>query len=671
MTLLDVIVNDPSEWDEFPRYNPKSDSHSIVDSLQNVVKQTTNEATSTISEMTSRVSETTPDIVQKGTSDTLSHVLDKAVTASDHLAAVPSSADDSTTLLVCALAVSIVLLFACLLVAYKVRRKGIGVLLALLTLCTTNAIGATFRDYAWRQYIDYPFRDGAHVAEDDSTCLVWGTIGSRLGKAGVAVPMYVFGGEAQDVTVGFRYRTVHCDSLAVTLSSLSDDNKVLHADTIVLTHDGEWHDFSHHYEFRQGQFLNITIAARGENDKNVGELSMAGFCVESDGRLLRQEDSPFPASEYDAAFVSHFDTAAELPFMNQKILSLGESVHGTETLQRTAFSIMRERILYHGCRLVMMELPIDYGLIVNRYIKNDERFLLEDVTDYRDLMLYDEAFVEFVQWLKSYNQEHRNEVSFVGMDHFDNFLSSLYECKFLDRLNSQRDESIKELCHKILQFRNSGISGGDVEQCAVLSEVMTEEEYILFKYCLDRLPLQTLDLWSARDKVMHEVAELAISCHPSAAVTLHGHIMHLNYSTMDESRGILNCPSMGSLMRERYGTDYSCVALLTKGGEAKGKGNEGTTYHLQEPPVESIEYQTGKARLFPAYVSLQEEVRPIKMRSVGNFQRQHEFFYISPCKYIDAAILEENVQPQEASTPTARNAFTLPRYINLLSEIQK
>lgn len=623
MTLLDVIVNDPSEWDEFPRYNPKSDSHSIVDSLQNVVKQTT----------------------------------------------VPSSADDSTTLLVCALAVSIVLLFACLFVAYKVRRKGMGVLLALLTLCTTNAIGATFRDYAWRQYIDYPFRDGAHVAEDDSTCLVWGTIGSRLGKAGVAVPMYVFGGEAQDVTVGFRYKTVHCDSLAVTLSSLSDDNKVLHADTIVLTHDGEWHDFSHHYVFRQGQFLNITIAARGENDKYLGELSMAGFCVESDGRLLRQEDSPFPASEYDAAFVSHFDTVAELPFMNQKVLSLGESVHGTETLQRTAFSIMKERILNHGCRLVMMELPIDYGLIVNRYIKNDERFVLEDVTDYRDLMLYDEAFVEFVQWLKNYNQEHRNEVSFVGMDHFDNFLSSLYECKFLDRLNSQRDESIKELCQKILQFRKGGISGGNMEQCAVLSEVMTEEEYILFKYCLDRLPLQTLDLWSARDKVMHEVAELAISCHPSAAVTLHGHIMHLNYSTMDAGRGILNCPSMGSLMRERYGADYSCVALLAKGGEAKG--NEGTTYHLQEPPVESIEYQTSKARLFPAYVSLQEEVRPIKMRSVGNLQRQQEFFYISPCKYIDAAILEENVQTQEASTPTDRNAFTLPRYINLLSEIQK
>lgn len=49
-----------------------------------------------------------------------------------------------------------------------------------------------------------------------------------------------------------------------------------------------------------------------------------------------------------------------LPFLNKKILGLGETAHGTETMNDIGIEISKERILKHQCRFILLEIPLEF-----------------------------------------------------------------------------------------------------------------------------------------------------------------------------------------------------------------------------------------------------------------------------------------------------------------------
>jgi len=62
------------------------------------------------------------------------------------------------------------------------------------------------------------------------------------------------------------------------------------------------------------------------------------------------------------------------------------------------------------------EFPLESSLFVNRYIKNDPRFKLEDIERYMEGSLSSETTIDFIKWLKHYHTTLDNPVSLWGMD---------------------------------------------------------------------------------------------------------------------------------------------------------------------------------------------------------------------------------------------------------------
>ena len=59
-------------------------------------------------------------------------------------------------------------------------------------------------------------------------------------------------------------------------------------------------------------------------------------------------------------------------------------------MNAVAMDIIKERILKHQCRLVLLELPMDAAFYINRYVKNDPRFKYSYISNYIDNTMFDE-----------------------------------------------------------------------------------------------------------------------------------------------------------------------------------------------------------------------------------------------------------------------------------------
>ena len=68
------------------------------------------------------------------------------------------------------------------------------------------------------------------------------------------------------------------------------------------------------------------------------------------------------------------DDLKSLSFSDKRILAIGESVHGTGTMNDMGVEIIKNRIEHGKCRLVLLEMPLTLSFHINRYLEGDERF---------------------------------------------------------------------------------------------------------------------------------------------------------------------------------------------------------------------------------------------------------------------------------------------------------
>lgn len=94
-----------------------------------------------------------------------------------------------------------------------------------------------------------------------------------------------------------------------------------------------------------------------------------------------------------------------LPFSGKRILAIGESVHGTGTMNDMGVEIIKNRIEHGKCRLVLLEIPLTLSLHINRYLEGDERFKPDSIASYFDKVLFSSSsFVSLMRWVKEYNR---------------------------------------------------------------------------------------------------------------------------------------------------------------------------------------------------------------------------------------------------------------------------
>ena len=545
----------------------------------------------------------------------------------------------------------------------------IATICLLIGITNANAREKTF-GYRWNMHLTETFANAVIDSTENDTSVVFGVRFEEKGKIGTLVPVYQLNKQGAEVTASIRYKTLNCERAYITLNSIGAGEQILKSDTIELPLTEEWKEVRKKVKIKDTYLLNVFIEAIG-SELAFKNIRVSAFKLEANGAQLKNETAPksdnTTLKKSDAITLNGVDFG-KIPSMQSRIMAIGETVHGSRTLGRMAFDIIKERIIKQGCNLVLHEYPLEYSFYVNRYIKNDPRFKLQDIERYMEGNLSSEHTIDFIKWLRAYNSAHNNRVSFWGIDIESlNIASSVDLSEFVKTLCSKRETPETDSIVKCLLNweTNEDDSLQLTKADGAVGKWLTADERQILKLCLqlNRKSSETYERLTNRDETMAKTAFALIDILASngAKATIYGHFMHLNYLVGGDMKE-LNNYSAGHRMKAKYKDDYQAIALCTYEGRTLNCLTDKSigAAQLVKAPEGSVENTLQSMGHNMAYLPAERlnNTDVLTMRVLGNTNDNNQFFYFVPKARVEGILFVSRSQPVEKSQEV------LNRYLN-------
>ncbi len=539
----------------------------------------------------------------------------------------------------------------------------------LIGITNANAREKTF-GYRWNMHSTETFANAVIDSTENDTSVIFGVRFEEKGKIGTLVPVYQLDKHGAEVTASIRYKTLNCERAYITLNSIGAGEQILKSDTIELPLTEEWKEVTKKVKIKDAYLLNVFIEAVG-SELAFNNIRVSAFKLEANGAQLKNETAP--KSDNTTLKISDAITLngvnfGKIPSVQSRIMAIGETVHGSRTLGRMAFDIIKERIIKQGCNLILHEYPLEYSFYVNRYIKNDPRFKQQDIERYMEGSLSSEHTIDFIKWLRAYNSAHNNRVSFWGIDIESlNMASSVDLSEFVKTLCSKRETPETDSIVKRLLNRetNEDDSLQLTKADGGVGKWLTADERQILKLCLllNKESSETYERLTNRDETMAKTANALIDilAGDGAKATIYGHFIHLNYLVGGDMKE-LNNYSAGHRMRTKYKDDYQAIALCTYEGKTLNCLTNKIigVAQLVKAPEGSIENTLQSMGHNMAYLPAERlnNTDVLTMRVLGNTNDNYQFFYFVPKARVDGILFVSRSQPVEKSQEV------LNRYLN-------
>ena len=545
----------------------------------------------------------------------------------------------------------------------------IATICLLIGITNANAREKTF-GYRWNMHSTETFANAVIDSTENDTSIVFGVKFEEKGKIGTLVPVYQLDKNGAEVTASIRYKTLNCERAYITLNSIGAGEQILKSDTIELPLTEEWKEVSKKVKIKDAYLLNIFIEAVG-SELAFNNIRVSAFKLEANGTLLKNETAPksdnTSLKKSDVMVLNGVDFG-KIPSMQSRIMGIGETVHGSKTLGRMAFDIIKERIIKQGCNLVLHEYPLEYSFYVNRYIKNDPRFKLQDIERYMEGNLSSEHTIDFIKWLRAYNSAHNNRVSFWGIDVESlDIASSVDLSEFVKTLCSKRETpETDSIVKRLLNWETNEDDNLQLTKAdGAVGKWLTADERQILKLCLqlNKESSETYERLTNRDETMAKTAFALIDIFASngAKATIYGHFMHLNYLVGGDMKE-LNNYSAGHRMKAKYKEDYQAVALCTYEGKTLNCLTDKVigVAQLAKAPEGSVEHTLQSMGHNMVYLPTERlnYTDVLTMRVLGNTNDNYQFFYFVPKARVDGILFVSRSQPVEKSQEV------LNRYLN-------
>lgn len=553
------------------------------------------------------------------------------------------------------------------------KTKLYGILIAtiylLIGITNANAREKTF-GYRWNMHSTETFANAVIDSTENDTSVVFGVRFEEKGKIGTLVPVYQLDKHGAEVTATIRYKTLNCERAYITLNSIGAGEQILKSDTIELPLTEEWKEVTKKVKIKDAYLLNIFIEAVG-SELAFNNIRVSAFKLEANGTQLKNETAPksdnTTLKKSDAMVLNGVDFG-KIPSMQSRIMAIGETVHGSRTLGGMAFDIIKERIIKQGCNLVLHEYPLECSFYVNRYIKNDPRFKLQDIERYMEGNLSSEHTIDFIKWLRAYNSAHNNRVSFWGIDIESlNMASSVDLSEFVKTLCSKRETpETDSIVKRLLNWETNEDDSLQLTKAdGAVGKWLTADERQILKLCLqlNKESSETYERLTSRDETMTKTAFALIDILASngAKATIYGHFMHLNYLVGGDMKE-LNNYSAGHRMKTKYKDDYQAIALCTYEGRTLNCLTDKSigAAQLVKAPEGSIENTLQSMGHNMAYLPAERlnNTDVLTMRVLGNTNDNYQFFYFVPKARVEGILFVSRSQPVEKSQEV------LNRYLN-------
>ncbi len=452
------------------------------------------------------------------------------------------------------------------------------------------------------------------------------------------------------------------------------------------------------------KLININLQGIGDFDKKESKMWFDRMEITVDGKDINSfplTDIYTPNKNFvidNKKITSLTNDSIYIPgIKKKKLIGLGESVHGCESINKTSWEIVRTLVTNESCRLIMVEYPIDRSLIWNAYVLGETPdSTIVDIKDELDAsLLSTKETSDFLIWLRQYNSKTNDKVKFFGIDepvmlsfyapialYLYNYYKPDYkfECRefFLDALDAlignylnleKTQKLVGNSCFKdILSPKNYEMLLYTLKQYE--NKINFTPKNIYRKVYIEPLMLRdynmALNVKKVMDLYLNENEKAVLYAH-------HSHICKTNGGALNPRRF-----SMGYYLEQIYGTAYFPVGLFIGGGELFVADLDGNLFfQLSKPPVNSIEQiclRTGLDKFYAPVSALPEQL--LEMRFVANIGIKNlQFIYCYPESRMDGLVfIKETTQGTIMDRKKKQEELALKRGIkhgNIFQKLRK
>jgi erythromycin esterase-like protein len=418
---------------------------------------------------------------------------------------------------------------------------------------------------------------------------------------------------------------------------LNERENIIRADSILLLNDNEWHKNELHIKVNDLHLLGIEIRGLSDND-TTSDIWLEPFKITINGQDLSKKEYAFTEklkrtdkNPIDIDLINQESAPFDQFFKGNKIIGLGETIHGTQQMPQMACQIIKSQVLHNHCRLILLERDFSEVASWNLFVNNSLDISADSLILMRPVQQDPAALIDLLNWLKNYNQKNQDKVNIVGIDKGRIITEKYFTANYLDFLKKVPNAMLDTLTMGIRfgQFSNAieyinknqkSIEGAIGEkECKILQHALIAPE--------DNK--DTLKDWNKivqyfynRDRVMWENMQFAIENYiknDSQNITIYAHISHLNKLYTDE---FLFKRSLGYYISKKYNADYHvCTFLAGEGQFTNTSLTDGVISEenkLDEPLAGSLEYMGMKNDIACFYAQVPDDHQILSCRFIGN-----------------------------------------------------
>lgn len=453
-------------------------------------------------------------------------------------------------------------------------------------------------------------------------------------------------------------KTRAMETAELVVSAMDGHEDPLYSKTLSCLSNGQWQTVSMTVPLRDVMFFHLELKATSPDTNAIWWLGKLQILVNGEdiGELSSFEGHPeAELAEADVTSLSfeQNESYAGIPELSsKKLLALGESVHGSAAINKSAMQLIKYQVANNNARLILMEMPLAQLLSYNRFIQGDEAFEIDSLLGDFYGNFSTDLLTDLLLWLKAHNQNTKDKVWFLGMDIDKTQMNTaMWLFDYLYTLNKSRPHRVyKALCAQLIKSDRSFEKMSQlVEKDSRLQVILGENEYQILRYCIEmnaRISSRTRDRTPIRDSMMFENSRFLIRLLTSTPGTgtgktvFYSHLRHSNYKT--QTTDYLT-RSFGSYMKEEFRNDYATLGLLVGGGSTRVWDKDSMqTKPLQAPPTHSIEFFLNRhpeSYLYLPATSGPILTGPIQIRELGAYYMPDQFNSKSLSGRMDGLIL--------------------------------
>ena len=307
-------------------------------------------------------------------------------------------------------------------------------------------------------------------------------------------------------------------------------------------------------------------------------------------RLIRECAEPLSSIE-DAAIDSLLDRIGDA-----RVVLLGEATHGTSEFYRMRTRITQQLILRHGFRAVAVEADWPDAAELDRYIRGaaPRERTWTPFERFPQWMWRNREVATLVEWLRAYNAERPDRVSFNGLDLYSLYTSAYEVVHYLDHVDPDAAAVARERYGRLTPWQHDPAAYGHAALVGRIRSYEPEVVAMLRDLLARRLDYATRDgdsffdaaqnarvvagaeryyrsmydgaveSWNLRDQHMFDTL-LAVQAQRGAKIVVWEHNSHVGDAAATEmaARGEHN---VGHLCRMASGEDAYIVGFGTDHG---------------------------------------------------------------------------------------------------------